>query len=67
MKWRELIRSHRYAKAIRDLRRHLASNPEDMVAVAWMADALRANGQHSEALSFFERLAAHEVRTKSPT
>jgi len=64
MKWRELIRSHRYAEAIRDLRRHLASNPEDMVAVAWMADALRANGQHSEALSFFERLAAHRSADK---
>jgi hypothetical protein len=27
MKWRELIRSHQYAEAISDLRRHLAKNP----------------------------------------
>jgi hypothetical protein len=64
MTWRELIWSHKYAEAIRDLRRHLASNPDDMVAVDWMADALRANGDYGEALPFFERLDANRKADK---
>jgi Flp pilus assembly protein TadD len=43
MKARELIRSHRYAEAIADLRRILANNPEDIAAVEGMAKALLAN------------------------
>jgi tetratricopeptide (TPR) repeat protein len=64
MKWRELIRSHRYADAIRDLRRHLASNPDDMGAIGWMADALRAAGDYREALVFFEQLADQRRQDK---
>jgi tetratricopeptide (TPR) repeat protein len=64
MKWRELIWSHKYADAIRDLRRHLANSPDDMAAVGWMADALRATGDYREALVFFERLAEHRRQDK---
>jgi tetratricopeptide (TPR) repeat protein len=64
MKWRELIWSHKYAEAIGDLRRHLASNPEDMAAVGWMADALLATGEYREALSLFKRLDAHRREDK---
>lgn len=64
MKWRDLIRSHGYAEAIRGLRRRLESNPDDMAAVDSMADALRANGDYGEALSFFERLDAHRRADK---
>jgi hypothetical protein len=64
MKWRELIWSHKYVDAIRDLRQHLASNPDDMGAVGWMADAFRAAGDYREALVFFERLAEHRKRDK---
>jgi hypothetical protein len=58
MTWRELIRSHKYAEAIGDLRRHLESNPDDMAAVASMANARRAAGDYGEALLFYERLDA---------
>jgi len=64
MTWQKLIRSHNYAEAIRDLRRHLASHPEDMTAAGWMADALRATGQYGEALSFFDQLAVHRRQDK---
>ena len=67
MKWRQLMRSHHYDEAIRDLRQHLATNPDDMAAVDWMADALRAAGEYDEALLFFERLDTDRRRTKSPT
>jgi tetratricopeptide (TPR) repeat protein len=64
MNWRELVWSHKYAEAIADLRRHLASNPTDMAAVGWMADTLRAAGEYAEALSLFEQLDAHERQDK---
>src|SRR5260370_36470644 len=64
MKAQELIRSHRYPEAIAKLRRDLANNPEDMASVERMAKALRANGEYSEALSFFERLATHSKEDK---
>jgi hypothetical protein len=64
MNWRELVWSHKYADAIRDLRRHLASNPDDIVAVDWMADALRGAGEYHEALVMFERLDAHRRADK---
>jgi hypothetical protein len=64
MKVQELIRSHRYAEAIAKLRGDLAINPEDMAAVEGMAEALRANGEDAEALSFFERLATHSKEDK---
>lgn len=64
MNWRELVWSHKYAEAICDLRRHLASNPDDIVAVDWMADALRGAGQYREALAMFERLDAHRRADK---
>jgi hypothetical protein len=53
------MRSHRYTDAVADLRRDLANNPEDMVAVEGMAKALRTAGEYREAISYFERLAAH--------
>lgn len=59
MKPRELIRSHRYAEAIADLRQILANNPEDRAAVEGMAKALRANEEYAEAFLFFQRLRAH--------
>jgi thioredoxin-like negative regulator of GroEL len=65
MKMQELMRSHRYAEAIADLRRDLANNPKDMVAVVGMAKALRTKGEYGEALSFFERLAAHRKQDKT--
>jgi cytochrome c-type biogenesis protein CcmH/NrfG len=64
MNWGELVWSHKYADAIRDLRRHLASNPDDIVAVDWMADALRGAGEYHEALAMFERLDAHRRADK---
>jgi tetratricopeptide (TPR) repeat protein len=64
MNVQELMRSHRYADAIADLRRDLANNPDDMLAVAWMAEALRANGEYEEALPFFKRLEAHRKEDK---
>jgi hypothetical protein len=60
----ELMRSQRYAEAIAHLRRDLANNPEDMLAIGLMAKALRANGEYEEALSFFRRLEAHEKEDK---
>lgn len=64
MKIQELIRSHRYAEAIADLRRELAKNPRDMAAVESIAKVLRAEGEYAEALSFFERLASHRKEDK---
>jgi hypothetical protein len=64
MKWRELIWSHKYADAIHDLRRHLQSNPADMAATGWMANALRAAGDYREALVFFERRAEYRRQDK---
>jgi tetratricopeptide (TPR) repeat protein len=57
MNWQELVQSHRYAEAISDLRQHLRNNANDIAAVEWMAEALRATAQYREALSFYERLA----------
>jgi tetratricopeptide (TPR) repeat protein len=65
MKVQELMRSHRYGEAIADLRRELASNPEDMASVEGMAKALRAKGEYAEALSFFGRLATHRKEDKT--
>jgi tetratricopeptide (TPR) repeat protein len=59
MNVQELMRSHRYAEAIANLGRDLANNPDDMLAIERMANALRANGEYEEALSFFERLQPH--------
>jgi len=56
--WRELMRSHRYVEAVQDMRRQLASNPNDMAAVGVLASALRAAGEYREALPLFERLDA---------
>lgn len=61
----DLMRSHRYAEAIVDLRRQLATNPEDIAAVEGMAKALRANGDYAEALSFFGRLATHRKEDRA--
>jgi hypothetical protein len=65
MKWSELIWSHKYADAIRDLRRHLANSPDDTPAVGWMAYALPAAGDYREALVFFEQRAEHRRRDKA--
>lgn len=65
MKAQELMRSHRYAEAIADLRRDLANNPENMAAVEGMAKALRANEEYEEALIFFGRLVAHRKEDKT--
>jgi hypothetical protein len=64
MNVQELMRSHRYGEAIADLRRDLANNPDDMLAIERMAKALRANGEYGEALSFFKRLAADRKEDK---
>jgi pentatricopeptide repeat protein len=64
MNLQALMRSHRYAEAIADLRRDLANNPDDIIAIAWMANALCANGEYEEALSFFKRLEAHRKEDK---
>lgn len=58
-RYQDLMRSHRYAEAIADLRRDLASNPDDMLAISIMSKALRAEGKYGEALSFFKRLDDH--------
>jgi tetratricopeptide (TPR) repeat protein len=60
MTGRELMRSHKYAQAIAELRRGLEQNPEDMACRVEMAKALRAKGKYSEALLQFERLAQYE-------
>lgn len=60
-----LMRSHRYGEVIADLRRRLASNPEDMASVEAMAKALRAKGKNAKALSFFECLAACRKEDKT--
>ena len=64
MKWQELVRSRRYAEAIPDLRQHLKNDADDIAAVEWMAEALRATSQYSEALSLYERLAARRRQDK---
>jgi tetratricopeptide (TPR) repeat protein len=64
MNVQELMRSHRYGEAIAYLRRDLANNPDDMLAIGMMAKALRANGEYGEALSFFKRLAADRKEDK---
>jgi len=46
------------------LRQCLANNPDDIDAVAQIAKGLRATGQYGEALSFYERLAAHRRQDK---
>lgn len=53
----ELMWSHRYTEAVTDLRQHLAKNPEDRLAIEWMAQALRALGEYGESLLHFERLS----------
>jgi hypothetical protein len=53
----ELMWSHRYAEAVIHLRQDLAKNPEDKLAIEWMAKALRALGEYGESLLHFERLA----------
>jgi tetratricopeptide (TPR) repeat protein len=64
MKWQELMRSRRYADAVPDLRQYLANSPDDIGAQQAMAKALRATGQYREALSFYERIAAHRRQEK---
>ena len=64
MKWQELMRSRRYADAVPDLRQYLANSPDDIGAQQAMAKALRATGQYREALSFYERIAAHRRQDK---
>jgi hypothetical protein len=58
MTWKALMRSRKYAEAIPDLRQHLSRNPNDVAAIEAIAKALRVNGEHNEALSFYERRAA---------
>jgi hypothetical protein len=65
MKWQELVQSEKYAEAIPDLRRYLGSNPNDIVAIEAMANALRVNGEHGEALVFYERRAALRKEDKA--
>jgi len=64
MSVKELIWSHKYAEAIAELQTALEKNPQDLVAIEGMANALRGQGEYREALSFFNRLAAHEGAAK---
>jgi tetratricopeptide (TPR) repeat protein len=56
MKAHELLSARKYTDAIIEYRRALAKNPDDMGAVEGIAEALRAEGEYRESLSFFERL-----------
>jgi hypothetical protein len=52
----ELFRSHRYKEAIEEHRLALANNRDDIAAIEGMAEALLAEGEYWESLSYFERL-----------
>ena len=58
MTWKELMRSRKYAEAIPYLRQDLSRNPNHVAAIEAIARALRINGEHGEALSFYELRAA---------
>jgi tetratricopeptide (TPR) repeat protein len=55
-----LLEAHKYAEAVDECQRQLSTNADDIGAVETMALALRAMGRHNEALSLFERAAAHD-------
>jgi tetratricopeptide (TPR) repeat protein len=67
MTWQELIKEGRYSRAIADLRRYLARDPDDLAAVEGMAFVLRAKGEYQEALSFFERLSSQRKMDETAT
>jgi len=62
--WRELMGSHRYAEVVQNMRRQLASNPDDMTTIDRLANALRAAGEYREALPLFEQLDADQRADK---
>jgi hypothetical protein len=64
MTWKALMRSRKYAEAIPHLQQYLSRNPDDVAAMEAIAKALRINGEHSDALSFYELRAALRSQDK---
>jgi tetratricopeptide (TPR) repeat protein len=62
-----MLMAHKYMEVALECRMTLEKNPDDIVAVEGLAKALRAKGEYTESLSFFERLAVlrHKDKTAS--
>jgi tetratricopeptide (TPR) repeat protein len=60
----ELLLAHKYTEAIRECKKTLGKNPNDMVALGGMARALRGKSEYEESLLFFEQLAERNREDK---
>src|ERR1700733_962326 len=54
----EMLMAHRYLDVTLACRTTLEKDPNDISAIEGMARAYRAEGEYTESLSYFERLAA---------